>query len=215
MNGKGETRIEELTRAQRAVARRAAESRATVPHVELSSDVAIATALAPPGRSLIAILVKASALALAQVPRANASYRDGRFELYSRINVGVSLATEDAFAIPTVFDADAKGVSELTEEIDALTERARRGELSPPELSGGTFTVSEVGAVSGSPLIVPPQAAALGGGQVRAVPAVRDGAIVPELMIAITLACDHRILYGHEAAGFLAAIATNLEQGDL
>lgn len=216
MNGnKGETRIEEPTRAQRAVARRAAESRATVPHVELSSDVAIAAALAPAERSLIAILVKASALALAQVPRANASYRDGRFELYSRINVGVALPTADAFAIPTVFDADAKPVSELTEEIDGLTERSRRGELSPPELSGGTFTVSEVAAGRGSPLIVAPQAAALGGGQVRSVPAVRDGAIVPEPMITITLACDHRILYGHEAARFLAAIVANLEQGNL
>jgi pyruvate dehydrogenase E2 component (dihydrolipoamide acetyltransferase) len=202
-SNKGETRIEEPTRAQRTVARRAAESRATVPHLELSSDVVVAE-----DRDILPLAVSACARALRQFPRANASYRDGRFELYSRVNVGVALATEDAYVIATVFDADARAMAEIAAEVERLRERAARGELSPPDLSGATFTVSEAGAKSGGPLIVPPQAAALSLGTVREAPVVRAGAIVAASSATITLACDHRILFGAYAAEFLAAIAS-------
>jgi pyruvate dehydrogenase E2 component (dihydrolipoamide acetyltransferase) len=169
------------------------------------------------GQPVSALLVRACALALREVPRANAAYRDGRYELYSRVNVGYVLLGEDAFPVPTLFDADQKSVAQLADELDGLAARARAGELTPPELSGATFTVFDLGALgvaSGSAVIAPPQAAAVSAGAVREAPIVRDGAIVPGHVMSMTLACDHRILYGAHAATFLHAIQTLLEHPD-
>ncbi len=206
-SNKGEVRIEEPTRAQRTLARRAAESRATIPHLELAQDVVLAGSLEP-----LPLAISASARALRLVPRANASYRDGQFELYSRVNVGVALRSSDAYVIATVFDADVKAIEEIGAEVQGLRERAAAGQLSPPELAGATFTVSEAGAQRGAPLIVPPQAGALSLGTVRVQPTVRDGAVVPGRVTTITLACDHRILFGDDAAELLAAITSGMEQ---
>jgi pyruvate dehydrogenase E2 component (dihydrolipoamide acetyltransferase) len=216
---KGETRAVQPTRAQQTLARRAAESRATVPILELSGEAEMTpalAALAADSVSLPALAVRACALALADVPRGNAAYRDGNFELYSRINIGVALPSADAIVIPTVFDAGTKSLTGLSAELADLTERAARGELSPPELSGATFTLWSAdndAVISTSPLIVPPQAAAISVGAVRAVPVMREGQVVPGHTVAITLACDHRILYGGEAAAFLGAVLDRLENG--
>ncbi len=204
---KGEVRIEEPTRLQRSIARRAAESRATVPHLDASTEVQLVGT-----DDLLARVVQASALALRAVPKANASYRDGRFELYSRVNVGVAFPTDDAYLIPTVFDADAKAPEELRQLLDELGARTRNGELSPPELSGATFTVWPTGAHGGAPLIVPPQAAALGVGAPREAAVIRDGSVSPGLVLTVTLACDHRILYASHATDLLAAIASHLQE---
>ena len=216
---KGGARSEEPSRAQRAIARRAAESRATIPDTELSIDADMAASLAlreTQGCSITAILVRACALALRDVPAANAAYRDARFELYSRVNVGVAIYTEDAFTLPTVLDADQKALSQLTEELTRLAERARGGELTPPELSGATFTLwdlSDQGVTGGAPVIVPSQAAAVSAGSIREVPVVRGGAVVPGYLMTITLASDHRILYGLQASRFLTAVRSHLEEG--
>ena len=92
-------------------------------------------------------VVKASALALVDFPRANGAYRDGKFELYSRVNVGVAVAGQDALVVPTVFDADSKSLGQIAKESRALAERVRAGAITPPELSSGTFTVSNLGHV--------------------------------------------------------------------
>jgi pyruvate dehydrogenase E2 component (dihydrolipoamide acetyltransferase) len=218
---KGETRIEEPTAAERAVARRAAEARATVPDLELRADVDMAGALALRDSlrcSIPAILVRACARALKAVPRANGAYRDGRFELYSRINIGLVVADAHTYVIPTLFDADGKSLTELTEEIERVTEAARAGELEPPAYAGATFTLSYVGAlgVPASTIVVSsPQATALAAGAIREAPVVRDGAIHPGHLMAITLACDHRILYGAQAARFLAAVTGALGAADM
>jgi pyruvate dehydrogenase E2 component (dihydrolipoamide acetyltransferase) len=202
VNGnRGETRVEEPTRAQRAIARRVAESRATIPHLELSMAVQ-----APP-EPVLPALVRASALALRAVPRLNGSYRDGRFELYSRVNIGVVVASPDAFAIPTLFDADQKSVAELADELEDLSARALQGELLPPELAGGTFTVSQVQADGCAPLIVPGQAAALCAGQPQETAGVTDSQVVIRHTVLLTIACDHRIVYGADGARFLAEVA--------
>lgn len=190
MSIKGETRVEDPTPAERAVARRAAEARATVPHLELS--------VAAPGAFPTGRLVRACALALADHPRANAAYRDGRFELYSRINVGVIIATEATYVIPTVFDADSKTEGSLEEEIAELAAAAVAGTLTSPALAGATFTVwnaARHGLAAAAIPPVPPQAAALAAGTSM-----------------LTLACDHRILYGAPAAAFLEAIADHLDR---
>jgi pyruvate dehydrogenase E2 component (dihydrolipoamide acetyltransferase) len=214
---RGETRVEEPSRAQRTIARRAAESRATIPDIELTveADMTAGVALQQARScSLTALLIKACALALREVPRANGAYRDGHFELYSRVNVGLVVASGDGLSIPVVFDADAKPLPELAEEADRLVARAAAGELTPPELSGATFTLSDVGAygiATAAPVIVPPHAAAVATGAVRSTPAVRDGAIVAGQWMTITLAADHRILYGQEAFRFLTAIKGHVE----
>ena len=218
---KGQTRIEEPTHAQRTIVRRTAEARATVPDLELDAEVGMETCLglaAERGCSVTAMLVRACALALRDVPRANAAYRDGRFELYSRINVGVTIETEDAYAVPTVLDADRKSLPELTAELATLTGRARRGELTPPELAGATFTLTDLSdhaVARSSAIVTPPQAAAAVAGAIRTVPVLRDGAIVPGPVMTLTLGCDHRILYGDRAARLLRGVADRLGTGQL
>jgi pyruvate dehydrogenase E2 component (dihydrolipoamide acetyltransferase) len=187
---RGKTRVEEPTAAERTVARRAAESRATIPDLEIS--------VARQRPASTARLVRACALALAEHPRANASYRDGRFELYSRVNVGVVVASGETYAIPTLFDADRKPHQELEDELATLTAGALAGELTAPAYGGATFTLwngAEHGLAAASIPVVSPQAAALAAGTHW-----------------LTLCCDHRVLYGAPAAAFIKAIADHLDR---
>jgi pyruvate dehydrogenase E2 component (dihydrolipoamide acetyltransferase) len=211
---KGDTQIQEPDRLAGAIARRAAEIRATVPDLELAIDVDAGAALAlarAGGYSLTAILVHAAATALRELPWANAAYRDGHFERYGRVNVGVVVTTEDALVIPAVLDADTKSLPELTSELETLAARARSGELTPPEQAGTTFTLSDFTALAAhriTPMITAPQAAALTAGAVRRVPVVAaDDAVVAGDVMTLTLACDHRILFGERAARLLGRIA--------
>jgi pyruvate dehydrogenase E2 component (dihydrolipoamide acetyltransferase) len=167
-----------------------------------------------PAPSLNDFIVKACALALRELPRANGSYRDGRFELHERINVGVAVAADGVLVVPTVFDADRKSLGAIAAETRALAAAVRGGTIRPPELAGGTFTVLNLGAygvTSFSAVINPPQAAILAIGAVMARPVVRDGEIVARQVMEVALACDHRILYGADAARFLARVRELLE----
>jgi pyruvate dehydrogenase E2 component (dihydrolipoamide acetyltransferase) len=221
---KGETTVLELSRTQQTIARRMAESKATIPDFTLQVEVdmeecvmlraelkRLSQAEAPTYNDMV---VKASALALREHPTANGSYRDGRLALHSRINVGVAVAAEDALVVPTVFDAEEKSLGEIARETRTLAERVRAGTITPPELGGGTFTVSNLGMYgvhSFTAIINPPQAAILSVGSVQPQAVVRDGELLARHMMAITLACDHRILYGAGAALFLARIRELLE----
>jgi pyruvate dehydrogenase E2 component (dihydrolipoamide acetyltransferase) len=224
-SAKGETTIVELTRAQQTIARRMAESKATIPDFALQAeiDMQACTALRAelkrlsPGETPTYndMVVKACALALHEHPRANGSYRDGCLQLHSRVNVGVAVATEGALVVPTVFDADLKSLGEIAREARALAERVRAGTITPPELGGGTFTVSNLGMYgvrSFTAIINPPQAAILSVGSLAPRAVVRDGQIVARHTMATTLVCDHRVLYGADAARFLARIRELLEE---
>jgi pyruvate dehydrogenase E2 component (dihydrolipoamide acetyltransferase) len=222
--GKGEVTIQELTRTQQLIARRMAESKATVPEFTLRSEVdmeacvQLRTELKLLGDDVPSyndMVVKACAVALREYPRANGSYRDGRFELHSRVNVGVAVAAPEALVVPTVFDADRKSLREIARETRAVAERVRAGTVTPPELSGGTFTVSNLGmfgVTDFTAVINPPQAAILAVGALAQRPVVRDGELVARHTMGVTLVCDHRILYGADAAQFLARIRALLEQ---
>jgi pyruvate dehydrogenase E2 component (dihydrolipoamide acetyltransferase) len=207
-----------------------AESRATIPTFELRSEIDMEACvalraelkeLAGDGRtgagaipSFNDMVVKACAIALREFPRANGSYRDARFELYSRVNVGIAVAAQDALVVPTVFDADRKSLRAIARETRALAERVRANAVTPPELSGGTFTVSNLGmygVTDFTAVINPPQAAILAVGALAQRAVVRDGALVARHTMTVTLACDHRILYGADAAQFLARIRALLE----
>jgi pyruvate dehydrogenase E2 component (dihydrolipoamide acetyltransferase) len=224
--GKGETTTQDLTRLQQTVARRMAESKATAPDFVLNVDVDMedavdlrkrlkaAAAEDQPVPSFNDFVVKAAALALVDFPRANGAYRDGKFELYSRVNVGVAVAGQDALVVPTVFDADTKSLGQIARETRVLAERVRAGAITPPELSSGTFTVSNLGMFgiqSFVAVINPPQAAILAVGAMAPTPVVRDGEVVVRNIMRLTLSCDHRILYGADAAEFLSRIRERLE----
>jgi pyruvate dehydrogenase E2 component (dihydrolipoamide acetyltransferase) len=218
---RGETTIVEPTRAEQAFARRVAESRATVPDLEFGADVEMTAAVGlatEHGCSLTAVLARACALSLRQVPRANAAYRDGRYELYSRINLAVVLGGANAPVAATVFDADQKPLLELGQEIAALADRAAAGQLTSPELTGATATLADFGATEverPSTVLTPPQAAAIAAGCVRDTPVIREGAIVTGQLMSLTMVVDTRILWGAEAARLLGAIRQSLHSGAL
>ena len=190
---KGKATYEDLSKTQQLIARRMSESKATAPHFYLRASVDMSAgggrageaAQGSGGRgasvpSFNDMVVKACALALREHPRANGAYRDGRFELYSRVNVGVAVAAEDALVVPTVFDADRKGLRQIATESRALAQKVREGQITPPELSGATFTVSNLGmyGIDGfSAVINPPQAAILAVGAIEERPVVRDGEV--------------------------------------
>jgi pyruvate dehydrogenase E2 component (dihydrolipoamide acetyltransferase) len=224
---KGETKVEELSKLQEVIARRMAESKATAPHFYLEATVDMSAAVAGRKRLKAAtpeggvvpsfndMVVKACALALKEFPRANGAYKDGRFELYSRVNVGVAVAAQDALVVPTVFDADRKGLAQIARDAREVAGKVREGKITPPELSGGTFTVSNLGMFgirSFAAIINSPQAAILAVGAIEERPVVRDGEITTAYLMDVTLACDHRILYGADAAEFLARIRALLEE---
>jgi pyruvate dehydrogenase E2 component (dihydrolipoamide acetyltransferase) len=224
---KGQTTYEDLSKLQSTIARRMSESKATAPHFYLEAEIDMSRAVEARARikagavegdvvpSFNDMVVKACALALREHPRANGAYRDGRFELYSRVNVGVAVAARDALVVPTVFDADRKGLRQIATDSRALAQRVREGTITPPELSGGTFTVSNLGMYgidNFSAVINTPQAAILAVGAIKERPVVRDGELTSAQMLYVTLACDHRILYGAPAAEFLARIRNLLEE---
>jgi len=218
---RGDIAEQESTRLQQLIARRMVEAKSAIPDFQVEAEVVMDTAIALRAQlkggaddgevvpSLNDFIVKASALALREHPRANGSYRDGRFALYSRVNVGVAVAADDALVVPTIFDADTKSLREIATDVRALARRVREGTISPTELEGGTFTVSNLGMYGMSaitPVINAPQAAILGVGALREVLARVDGEIVDRTLMTLRLSCDHRILYGAEAATFLARI---------
>src|SRR4051794_10645227 len=177
---KGEMSVVEPSRAHGGVARRMAESRATIP--DFTASVAVAGAGLP-------AVVAACGTALRELPRVNGTYRDGRFELHARVNVGVVVPTEDALAVPTIFDADVKSADDVAAELTALAERAEAGTLTPPEVAGATFTVSAAEVDRFTQVITPGHAAALAVGRAE-----------------LTLSADHRILFPADAARFLTRV---------
>jgi pyruvate dehydrogenase E2 component (dihydrolipoamide acetyltransferase) len=226
---KGETEVVELNRLQQTVARRMAESKATVPHFYLQMEIDMTEAVkmrgqlkqvveeGRPAPTYNDMVVKACGLALREFPRANGAYRDGKVELYSRVNVGIAVASRDALVVPTIFDADRKSLGEIAVEARERAGKVRDGTITPPELSGGTFTVSNLGMYgidNFSAVINPPQAALLAVGALTAKPVVDSvsGAIVSRRLMGVTLACDHRILYGADGAQFLARVRDLLQQ---
>ena len=222
---KGEVHVQELTRLQQTVSRRMAESKATAPDFTLEVEVDMAACvelrgrlkeLADPVPSFNDMIVKACALSLREHPRVNGAYRDGRFELYEKINIGVAVAAKDTLVVPTLFDVGSKSLGEIARAAHAAIDKVRDATITPPELSGGTFTVSNLGMYGidrFSAVINPPQAAILTVGALKKKPFVDDsGRIVARDMATLSLVCDHRILYGADGAQFLARVREALEQ---
>jgi pyruvate dehydrogenase E2 component (dihydrolipoamide acetyltransferase) len=225
---KGTATVVELSKLQQVVSRRMSESKATAPHFYLETEIDMTAAVearqrlkrlagadGPPPPTFNDMVVKACALALRRFPKANGSYREGHLELYSRVNVGIAVAAADALVVPTVFDADRKGLREISAESRRLAAAVKDGSITPPDLAGGTFTVSNLGmfGVSSFAAVVnAPQAAILAVGEMAPKPCAVDGEVEVRQRMSATLSCDHRILYGAEGAEFLAAVREILEE---
>lgn len=214
----------------RISAERTSKSFRTAPHFYISMDVD-ATALSafrekafgdacsdetgqPFRPSINDIIIKAVAMALTEHPYANASAADDGITVYEEINVGVAVATDQGLVVPVVHGADRKTLLEIARETRRLASRARAGQLEPRDVSGGTFTVSNLGMFGVDELcavINPPQAAILGVGAVRQVPVVKEGTVVPGMVMRLTLSADHRVLDGASAAKFLGRVRGILE----
>ena len=215
-----------LTRTQQLIARRMSESKATIPHFQVQTDARMDALLElraelraitdddQPVPSINDFIVKAAALALRAHPRANGSYRDGQFELHASVNVGIAVAAPDALIVATIADADKRPLRAIAADARRLAQRVRDQTITPPELSNATFTVSNLGMYGMTqitPVINPPQAAILGVGAIRGTPALEDGRLTEQQHLTLTLSCDHRILYGADAAQFLADIRAGLQ----
>jgi pyruvate dehydrogenase E2 component (dihydrolipoamide acetyltransferase) len=210
---KGEVTVREPTRAQLAIARRVAEAKATVPDVTVDAELEMGPVIAllrdwtgGEAPELRDFIVKACGLALREFPSVNASYRDGRFELYSRVNIGITMRGDGFFTTPTILDADRKTLLEIARESRTLAERVREGTISAAELTGATFTVSDLGMHPVSrfqPVITPPQAAIVGIAALRSAVYLDGGRAQERSLLTASMTCDHRILYGADAGAFL------------
>jgi pyruvate dehydrogenase E2 component (dihydrolipoamide acetyltransferase) len=166
--------------------------------------------------TLTVFLVKAVAIALRAHPRFNASldHAAGELVLKRYYNIGVAVDTEQGLVVPVVPGVDGKGIRELAAELARLVARAREGKATLEDLRGGTFTVTNTGALGGTgatPIINYPEVAILGVGRARQTPLVRDGQIVPRLVLPLSLAFDHRVVDGMEAARFSTELVGLLE----
>jgi pyruvate dehydrogenase E2 component (dihydrolipoamide acetyltransferase) len=224
-SGKGEVRVLEPTPTQSTIARRMTESATTIPVFTVSADVDVSEIVASrqdarnkgdDAPSVNDFVVKAVATTLRDFPRFNASWVDGKVECYSRINVGIAVATDDALLVPVVFDADRKPLAGLAAETRRLAEAARARALTPAELQDATFTVSNLGmfGVSSFTAIVdPPQVAILAVGGTRRAPVEGGAGIVAFCdVLTVTMSCDHRVVYGADGARFLSRLRELLER---
>ena len=222
--GKGDVRVVELTATQATIARRMVESATAIPVFTVSTDIDISTvanmrraARAAGGDvpSFNDFVVKAAAETLRELPRFNASYLDGKVQLYSRVNVGVAVATDDALLVPVVHDADRKSLAEVAADTQRLADAARRRALQPDDLRDATFTVSNLGMFgvrSFTAIVDPPQAAILAVGGVRRTAVEPEGGgVVFRDVMTVTLSCDHRVVYGADGARFLSRLRELLE----
>jgi pyruvate dehydrogenase E2 component (dihydrolipoyllysine-residue acetyltransferase) len=169
--------------------------------------------------TLTSFLLKASALALGAHPHFNASLDAAAGELILKryCHVGVAVATDRGLIVPVIRDVDKKPLLELARELGALAQRVREGKATLDDLRGGTFTVTNIGALGGTgaiPIINYPEVAILGVARARPEPVVVDQQVVPRLMLPLTVTFDHRVADGADGARFAADIVRLLEHPD-
>ncbi len=169
--------------------------------------------------TLTSFILKAAAQALGEHPHFNASLDPAAGELIVKryVHLGVAVASERGLIVPVIRDVDTKPLLEVQRELGALASRVREGKATLDELRGGTFTITNLGALGGTgaiPIINYPEVAILGVSRGREEPVVRDGAIVPRLLLPLSLTFDHRVADGADGARFASAIVRRLEHPD-
>lgn len=234
-----EPEVRPLSMMRKTIARRLTESKTTVPHFYLTIDVDASELAAlreqinreleepekkngaghedakPRKVSLNDLLVKACAIALVRVPECNASFTPEAILVHRRVDISVAVAVPDGLITPVVRNADQKSVVAIAGEIRELAAKARAKKLKAEEIQDGTFSISNLGMFGideFAAVINPPEGAILAVGQVRDVPVVQEGKVVPGKKLAMTLSCDHRVVDGAVGAAFLAELRALLER---
>ncbi len=222
------SREEPLSAPRRVTAERLQAAKQSIPHFYLGADCAMDAALRLRARvaaqdpalelTLTDIIVRAAALALRQVPAANSSWADGGVRLYDTADIAVAVDTPTGLFTPIIRQADRKGLRAISKELKTLGARARAGELTPEEYTGGTFTVSNLGMHGVDSLyaiVNPPQSCILGVGAARPRPVVAGDAVTVGTIATCTLSADHRTIDGATGAALLAAFRAFVEEPGL
>lgn len=224
----GSIRREAISQIRKTIARQMVRSYALIPHVT-HCDHADVTDLESfrkqhgevfkePGArlTLTTFVVKAVAGALQQFPNLKCSFDEARSEIIYKdyTHIGIAVDTPRGLVVPVLRDCDRKGLMKVAQELADVAERARSAKFEIAELRGGTFTITNVGPVGGSfvtPMINYPEVAILGLGRLGWQPVVRDGQIVPRMILPLSLSFDHRVIDGADAARFVRAVIAYLE----
>jgi len=214
-----------LTQIRKTIARRLAESIGPIPTFYLTAEfdleraAEMRTAMAELGPeykvSFNDIILKATATALAVHPEVNAHWLGDHIRYWSRVHLGMAVATDDGLIVPVIFDADRKGLAEISREAKALATRARERKLKPEEFTGSTFSVSNLGMMQieqFTAIINPPEVGILAIGAIADNP-VRgaDGAVTFRKTLRVTMSCDHRAVDGAVGAKFLQTLRRMIE----
>ncbi len=210
-----------LSGYQKVSADRVSASFRTAPHstVFMEVDVSQAKNLQEEFQvSYTSIFVKAAAESLREYPMVNSTFEGDRIKIYGDVNVGVAVATEDGLVVPVLHNADRRSLKEIDSAIKELTRKSRAAKLTRDDLSGGTFTVTNLGMYGVEffiPIINPPEAAILAVGRVVEKPVVIDEEIKVKPMVKVSLSYDHRIVDGAPASEFLRKIKERIEKENL
>src|SRR2546425_869455 len=215
----------ELSRIRRTTAKRMGESKREIPHFYASTEIAmdeaarLKEALAAlegeyEGLTYTHVVLKAVGLALTRVPELNASYDGDAMVLHEAVNVGVATAVDDGLVVPVVRHCDREPLAAIVRQARGLLERARSGRFASDDLTGATFTLSNLRMLPVTEVpagVNPPQAGSPAVGTIRATPVGRDGQVVPGRRMTVTVSCDHRIIDGVLAGRFLRELKGLLE----
>jgi len=221
-----EYRVEPLSPMRQTISRRMVESKQQAPHFYVTSEIDMEAALAlrkqlnallPEDKAVSVndLLVKAAAIALKLFPNINASFAGDEIHIHEHVNIGIAVAREVGLVTTVLKDVDKKTLSQIAKESRELIARAREGRMRAEEMVGGTFNISNLGMFDVEhfiAIISPPQAAVLAIGSVRQVPVVKDGQLAVGTRMKVTISADHRVTDGAEAARFMQAFKTALEQ---
>lgn len=220
--------VKPLTNIRKVIGKRMQVNKQIAPHVTITTEVNVDKTVALRNKlniknteirfSYTDILVKMAAVALRSYPIMNSSITEDSFIIHDKVNIGVAVALDEGLIVPVIRDADRKGLKVITTETKELISKARTNTLSLDEVSGATFTISNLGNydVDGfTPVINLPEAAILGVGRIVRKPIVNENdEIVPASMMVLSLSFDHRVVDGATAAEFLKKLKGYLEDPD-
>jgi len=213
-----------LSQMRKTIARRLTASMQEAPHFYLTRAVSMEAAatwreklnaLSPHKISFNDLIIKAVAMALRKHPYLNAAWMGDHIRLYQEIHVGFAVAVEEGLIVPVLRHADRKGLSEIAAETVLLAQKARERKLAPEEYTGSTFSISNLGMFGieeFTAVINPPEVAILAVGAIQPTPVVKDGQVVVERRMRVTLSCDHRVVDGATGAAFLETFTQLLEE---
>ncbi len=229
----GEVEREEASSIRQSIAQNMVESKYTAPHVTTTKDVIVSElwALREEKKkhaedehdvhlTLLPFITKAVIGALEKYPLMNASYDEDKGEIIKKnyYNIGIAVATDNGLMVPVIKNADDKSIIELAREMKELSDKARDKELGLDDVRGGSFTITNWGAIGGeygTPIIKPPEVGILGTGRVNEKPVAVDGELRIEKVLPLSLSFDHRVVDGAYASNFLMDLAKHLRDPDL